>query len=227
MESMLASAEQYSETSVVKLEAYVRRQASGAAYDFVANMALVKLYQFYPAKCDGEVLALVFGLALAARPATDLKALSYACPESLLEANVVAKKFSDCDALLDESQFAEFWQTLEKEKLEALVPSLAPAMRRFLGGLLAATFQSVSLDFFAKVLGYSSADARDALQTKSKDFPYVASSDASLVTFLPNAENQPRQQTLDKSVGLPTLLSLFDDDADIFTTRKHNPQSAE
>jgi len=204
MEALLVSADQYAASSIGVLERYVEEQVRGEkAYDFVANKALLKLYQLHTPRHEARVLALIFGLALAARPATDLKTLLYACPEKLLEANAEAKKIVACDALLDASKFDEFWNQVDT----TLIPSLAPAIRTFLVGLTAATFQSVSLDFFGRVLGLNATEADEFL----RDHAQLASKTADGVTFATNLENQPRSASgLGKSVGLPALLGLFD-----------------
>ena len=101
IEALLGSAEQYAEASVPVLESYVAAQVSGKTYDALANKALMKLYQFTPARCSDEVLALVLAKAMMARPAGDLTSLLYVVPEALVERCPLAAKLAACDALLE------------------------------------------------------------------------------------------------------------------------------
>lgn len=212
IEALLSSAGQYSEGSIAALESYVATQVSGGTYDALANKALVKLYQFTPSRCKDEVLALVLAKAMMARPAGDITSLLYVCPEALIERTPVCERLAKCDALLESSKFAEFWECArDKEGGKAvvdLVPGFCGAVRRFLLDLLSQTFERVPLGLLAEVLGCDEAIAT-ALAKKGDGTTLLASDDPKHAIFAPNPHNQKRQETFQKgAVQLDSLLSL-------------------
>ena len=205
IESMLVSSEQYGEATIGTLEAYVKDQIKQGTYDFAANKALVKLYQLYPWRCQSDVLVQVLGLAVAARPATDFKALLYSCPANLVE-GPLAKKLIDLDGLLDASKFGTFFKEVDP-KIVDLVPSFEASIRNFILGLLAETTQSVPLETFNGMCGLA-LTPEDPLPFPST----IVQKDGATITFAPNPENQARQPGLGKAIGLGPLLALFDDE---------------
>ena len=222
IEALLGSAEQYAEASVPVLESYVAAQVSGKTYDALANKALMKLYQFTPARCSDEVLALVLAKAMMARPAGDLTSLLYVVPEALVERCPLAAKLAACDALLEASKFAEFWAAA-REKVGAkavadLVPGFTAAVRRYLLDLLSQTFERVPLDLLAEVLGIDAAAAAGLAKSPPPGGLLLPSTDAANATFAPNAHNQKRKETSAKGIQLDALLSCFaEPDEDIFS----------
>ena len=222
IEALLGSAEQYAEASVPVLESYVAAQVSGKTYDALANKALMKLYQFTPARCSDEVLALVLAKAMMARPAGDLTSLLYVVPEALVERCPLAAKLAVCDALLEASKFAEFWAAA-REKVGAkavadLVPGFTAAVRRSLLDLLSQTFERVPLDLLAEVLGIDAPAAAGLAKSPPPGGLLLPSSDAANATFAPNAHIQNRKETSAKGIQLDALLSCFaEPDEDIFS----------
>ena len=59
-------------------------QAEGEAYDFEANLALLKLYQFRPACLNRDVAAQILLKALTQMPKTDFVTLKCVLPIALV-----------------------------------------------------------------------------------------------------------------------------------------------
>uniref|UniRef100_A0A7S3K7B0 Eukaryotic translation initiation factor 3 subunit K n=1 Tax=Aureoumbra lagunensis TaxID=44058 RepID=A0A7S3K7B0_9STRA len=207
---LLQSSEQFKESSISTLESYVESQVTDKNYDFGANKQLIKLYQFFPSNCQGEILAKVLAMAMMARPATDLKALLYMCPEALIEINPLAKRVIQCESLLAAAKFAEFWQQAmnAEESLDTLIPGFSASIRRFILDLLALTYQSLSIDVCAPILGLSTDQLRTLTTSPPAGLPLLPSTDPVFIKFIPNQENQPRHLAAGKSVQLSTLLDL-------------------
>lgn len=68
----------YDVETIAPLEQFV----SGEAYDFEADHALLKLYQFHPSKANKAVIGKVLARALAKLPAYDFTQHLYLIPES-------------------------------------------------------------------------------------------------------------------------------------------------
>mmetsp|Transcript_10363 Transcript_10363/g.31951 ORF Transcript_10363/g.31951 Transcript_10363/m.31951 type:complete len:239 (-) Transcript_10363:37-753(-) len=216
VEGLLNSPDVYAPASIPALEAYVAAQVKDGTYDFAANKALVKLYQFEPASCKGDVLAQVLAKALMARPAGDLDQLLYMAPDVLVSRAPVAQRLADADALLEANKYGAFWAKVREGDAPACkcVAGFEAAVRRFLLDLLSRTFERVPLDLLAEVLGCDAAAA--AALAKAGGGPVVASSEPSVAVFSPNAHNQKRAATAEKAVSLASLLGLYGGDDDIF-----------
>lgn len=199
---ILSSASQFSESSIKELEGHVRDQVSKGTYDKEANVALVKLYQANPDRCDSDVLGLALIKAMMFRDSTSMRLM---VPDYLVESSPVLEKICECDALLEASDFKKFWQ-VENGQLEALVSGFSAALRQHILSLFSAAFSTVEVDLVATALG--TQRARDVEELCGD----AAQVDGSFITFKPNAHNQPRQQQTKsqiKSVGLDALLSLY------------------
>lgn len=108
--AILNGADRFSESAIGVLEENVKAQVVHGTYDFEANKALVKLYQFAPYRCRPDLLALVLAKAMMARPATHATTLRHICPEALSESTPLLRRLNKCDGLLEAAKFAEFWE---------------------------------------------------------------------------------------------------------------------
>ena len=88
----------YNPTIIPQLESYIRAQlssastslASDAQYSFDANRTLVKLYQFFPEREDGGVVAMVLFLALMNWPGCEVGCLQCLVGEGVMGAEPCA-----------------------------------------------------------------------------------------------------------------------------------------
>jgi hypothetical protein len=84
----------YNPAIIPQLESYVRAQLSSAStslssssdapYSFEANRTLIKLYQFFPEREDGGVVAMVAFLALMNWPEVEMGCLQCLCGEGVM-----------------------------------------------------------------------------------------------------------------------------------------------
>lgn len=74
----------YNPEVIGTLESYVEYQAEGECYDFEANLALLKLYQFRPGSVNRNVAALILLKALTQLPKTDFVTLKCVLAQSLV-----------------------------------------------------------------------------------------------------------------------------------------------
>jgi translation initiation factor 3 subunit K len=222
VEALLGSAGQYDEAAIQPLESYVAQQVATGTYDALANKALCKLYQFNPARCNGDVLARVLAKAMMARPAPDITSLLYVVPEALVAASPLCDRLAKCDALLESSKFAEFWAMARDadggKAVVDLAPGFVPAVRRYLVDLLAQTFERVPLELLAEVLGCDAGAAAALAKAPPAGGLLVPSTDPKHAVFAPNAHNTKRQETFVKAVQLDSLLSLYNADENIFAS---------
>jgi len=74
----------YDAASLPQLEAKVEAQCTGGSYDLDNNLAVLKLYQFYPEKSNTAVIAKVLVQALMRLPETDYLMCKYLIPDRVV-----------------------------------------------------------------------------------------------------------------------------------------------
>mmetsp|Transcript_12114 Transcript_12114/g.36007 ORF Transcript_12114/g.36007 Transcript_12114/m.36007 type:complete len:238 (-) Transcript_12114:71-784(-) len=212
IDTLLASPAVYEPAAIEPLEAYVRSQAANGTYDAQANQALAKLYQFTPARCQGDILALLLAKALLARPACDVAALLYVVPDALVARDKASATLAKCDALLEASKYREFWAAARDASSGAPVTGLLPgfeaAMRGHLLGLLSQTFTSAPLELVAEVLGCEAAAAAALCAKPPAGAPIDGAKDG-MALFTKNADNSKRVCAAGRAIDPGSLLELM------------------
>ena len=77
--------DRYNTENISILEAFVGQQVSEASYDLDANLALLKLYQFQPAKAKLDVVTKVLAKALMQLPGSDFQLCLYLLPDTIMQ----------------------------------------------------------------------------------------------------------------------------------------------
>ncbi|CAM9370860.1 unnamed protein product [Discosporangium mesarthrocarpum] len=95
--------------AVSQLEEYLEEQVKSNTYEFEANKALLKLYQFFPDLCKDDVVAKILAKALMNLPSTDFTALMYLVPPPLHRSGIVSA-LKRCSEALETAKFVDFWQ---------------------------------------------------------------------------------------------------------------------
>jgi translation initiation factor 3 subunit K len=80
----LIEANRYSSDIIPELEKYVHEQVAGRHYDLEANLALLKLYQFYPDKASVPVISHILIKAIMNLPQPDLILSLYLISEKIV-----------------------------------------------------------------------------------------------------------------------------------------------
>jgi len=142
----LIEKERYNPAILPQLEAYVEEQVTGGTYDREANLAVLKLYQFYPEKTNLATLIRILIKALMNLPHTDFTLCLYLISERTQdEKELVALK--EAHDLLETAQFSEFWSRLEREddtaKLLKAIPGFVGAIQHFIVSVLTLTYQNI------------------------------------------------------------------------------------
>jgi translation initiation factor 3 subunit K len=81
----LLESNRYNIETIEKLEDYLNDQIDRKlSYDLDANLALLKLYQFYPEKLQKQSISKILGKALMNLPNNDFVLAMYLIPEQLV-----------------------------------------------------------------------------------------------------------------------------------------------
>eukprot|EP01126_Amoeba_proteus_P020360 TRINITY_DN2070_c0_g1_i9.p1 TRINITY_DN2070_c0_g1~~TRINITY_DN2070_c0_g1_i9.p1 ORF type:complete len:368 (-),score=60.01 TRINITY_DN2070_c0_g1_i9:143-1177(-) len=151
--SLLNSTERYEERSIPKLEKYVVGNVSRQHFSLEVNMALVKLYQFYPQKLNMGVLTTLLLQNLMHPRSQGFMLAMYMLPEKIQREETVVKLTTLSDHL-ECCQFTDFWTVLKEIKsLTDHVPGFEDAVRTFIGETFTRTYRQVPLSSFSPALG--------------------------------------------------------------------------
>merc|ERR1711879_897329 len=150
----------YSLDSLPQLKAYLQEQIDQRTYDFEANLALLKIFQFNPSHIDIDVVQKVLIKALMNLPHGDFPLSLYVLPEAAHQNEGVAalKKVSN---LLETAQFTGFWTLFEEDSATSGLlknfPGFREAIQSFAVSVLTVAYQRVPVDVLASAVHLNGA----------------------------------------------------------------------
>jgi len=149
----LSTVERYNASNLPSLERYVELQVSENVYDLEANLAILKLYQFFPQLYKAEIACWILLKAIANLPHTDFVLCKCLLgPGQLDDLNIV--RITYLANLLEQCQFKHFWQ--EKNKDQQLISEIKgfdDSIRKFVCHVVNITYQSLDKIILKDLLG--------------------------------------------------------------------------
>eukprot|EP00616_Rhizochromulina_sp_CCMP1243_P010161 CAMPEP_0118973920 /NCGR_PEP_ID=MMETSP1173-20130426/10976_1 /TAXON_ID=1034831 /ORGANISM="Rhizochromulina marina cf, Strain CCMP1243" /LENGTH=221 /DNA_ID=CAMNT_0006923617 /DNA_START=18 /DNA_END=683 /DNA_ORIENTATION=- len=197
---------EYDQDAIELLESYVAEQVEQNTYDFVANKALLKLYQFFPARTNEHMVALILTKALMALPSTDMTLLLYLVPDTV-RAKEPILTLVRCHEHLETGKFVEFWEVANlggNELLDA-IHGFDEAMRQYMISVLCMTFQSLESEVFMDLVALPDEHLAEYVGTKSD----VMRLEGKQVIFVENPQNQPQPKTFKENISFDHLAPVM------------------
>ncbi|KAA3677599.1 translation initiation factor 3 subunit K, partial [Paragonimus westermani] len=141
----------YNPEHILVLEQHLHWQITNSEYDFEANLALLRLYQFYPEHFNVDATKLVLLKALSSLNPTDFNLCKYLIRLDHLNEEPLSIVV-ELGLLLESCQFTEFWLRLrENPNITSGVPDFRDAMlkcksdhSRFVVQIVSQTYQRIS-----------------------------------------------------------------------------------
>ena len=198
----------YASETGTALEAYVKKQMGGAEYDFEANKALMKYYQYFPEKVNAELVVNVLMLACMAMPAADFLVLVSVAPGAAMQAQGVSAVREMVQAL-EQGHFKAFWNSYASSALsgQALIPSgFEDKIRAFVLSSVQQTFANIDKSLVGGLLQLNGS-ALDATLSKS---PFVQDSGSANVVMAPCTGNQVTKKKTSNGMKLDEVMNLID-----------------
>lgn len=84
VQTLLNSIERYEQTSISVLEEYVKNTVARKQHNLEVNLALVKLYQFYPQQLNLSILNLILAQSLLQYKEQAFNLVLYMLPEKIV-----------------------------------------------------------------------------------------------------------------------------------------------
>ncbi|KAG4300853.1 hypothetical protein PCANB_002797 [Pneumocystis canis] len=126
IQHLIDGVDRYNPQNAPLLEEYLAQQCKNGTYDCMANLAILKLYQFNPHLSKDQVITNILVKALTVFTQPDFSTCLHLLPPSLLlsrqgsENNSlyeIVQKLHTLHLLLDAAKYKEFWQSISNDDL--------------------------------------------------------------------------------------------------------------
>eukprot|EP01135_Chromosphaera_perkinsii_P008457 Nk52_evm25s1360 gene=Nk52_evmTU25s1360 len=215
--------ERYNPEHLPEFEEYIKTQCSTRTYDCEANQAVLKLYQFNPARCNTKIIALVLLKAMMNLPSTDYVLSLHLVSEKNHTEGIIAK-IEALGLLLETCQFKQFWEKIkgsddsdEDDKhvqniIKLEMNGFDDAIRNYVAHVLAISHQSIKKEFMAELLnlnktGCPSIDEFVASGADSSTNGWTMNGDS--VEFPVTEDNQVRPKRLVEKMDISSFTKLM------------------
>ncbi|GJQ10063.1 hypothetical protein GpartN1_g4821.t1 [Galdieria partita] len=197
----LLQSRRYDPEILTDLERYVEAQCKEGAYDGDANLACLKLYQFYPEKTNVSVVVKILLKALAALPSSDFVSCLYLLGEKTQREVPVVTVITWAD-FLETGNFVDFWNSLQTNKdiIQGLV-GIEDSFREFMLAVISRTYYRIHLSVLQKLLCMSQDDLICFLRRHG-----MTDITNDILRFPSTEENQPRPKTIGEQLPLRKVL---------------------
>lgn len=134
IQTLIDGVERYNLDNLEPLEEYLDQQIRAGGYDCLANLAILKLYQFNPQVQKTSVIMAALLKALTAVPADDFSLHLHLLPPYVLvqsprstpdpELCVRVRRVHELYNALQSAQYAKFWRLIEDEDEDSLIDDM-------------------------------------------------------------------------------------------------------
>lgn len=197
----LLQTRRYDPSILPRLEEFVNYQVAHGFCDPDINLAVLKLYQFYPDKYNASTVSKILIKALMNLPSTDFLCSLYLIPERR-QVDEPIPVISQLAGLLDTGRFKDFWAASGAcADLLASVPGSLNAVRDFMMEVVGRTYQTIDVSALGEILNLDEEGVRKIIEAKS----WVEKNE--VITCPGNEENQPRPPTMDEHLSFKQVAS--------------------
>ncbi|KAJ6509238.1 armadillo-type protein [Mycena vitilis] len=218
IEDLVSGVDRYNPSNVGILEDYLYHQIRSQEYDCLANLAILKLYQFNPDLYNPDVVINILIKALTASPLPDFNLCISLLDERPINANLdepdplptllpTLKLLND---LLYRCRFPAFWEVYQSDELDSLRDNYTvecvgfeDAVREVAIRAVKATFTRISADRLASYLDLNGSDLAAFVEKKGWKM------EANVVGIPPNPDNQIEATVVQENIKLPQLTKVI------------------
>ncbi|KAK3828637.1 MAG: armadillo-type protein [Benniella sp.] len=148
IQSLIDGVDRYNPDNVTILEEYLATQCTNKECDTMANLAILKLYQFNNHLINDQVVNNILVKALTTLPEPDFNLCLYLLSDQMANEEPVVRLIALQD-LLEQARYTDFWKVYESDdiykELTAEVLGFEDAIRANIANAVAMTFQSIEL----------------------------------------------------------------------------------
>jgi len=220
IEDLVSGVDRYNPSNIGILEDYLYHQIRSEEYDCLANLAVLKLYQFNPDLYNPDVTINILLKALTASPLPDFNLCV-----SLLDERPINARLDEPDPLptvlptlkglynlLYRCRFTAFWKIYRSKELESLrdnytieIVGFEDAVRAVAIRAARATFTRISSERLGSYLDLTGSQLNAYIQKLG----WTIEPSTSVVAIPPNPDNQIEATIVQESVKLPQLVKVI------------------
>ncbi|KAG0210034.1 hypothetical protein BGX28_009710 [Mortierella sp. GBA30] len=206
IQSLIDGVDRYNPDNVSILEEYLAAQCTNKECDAMANLAILKLYQFNTHLTNDQVVNNILVKALTTLPEPDFNLCLYLLNEQMVNEEPVVRLVALQD-LIEQARFADFWKIYEGDdiykELTAEVLGFEDSMRTNIAHAIAMTFQSIELESLQAYIHLKSQALSDFIQQQGWT---VASG---VVTIPVNKDNEAKTTVLTENIKFEQLTKII------------------
>jgi translation initiation factor 3 subunit K len=151
--TFLNTVERYNSSNLPKFQRYVELQVTDNFYDLEANLAVLKLYQFFPHLYQPEIVNMILLKALTNLPHTDFVLCRCLLGPSQME-DLSILRIAYLANLLELCQFKKFWQERAQDQLLiSHITGFDDSIRKFICHVVNITYQTIDRGVLKELLG--------------------------------------------------------------------------
>ncbi|KAJ7597212.1 initiation factor 3 [Mycena floridula] len=219
IEDLVSGVDRYNPSNVGILEDYLYHQIRSQEYDCLANLAILKLYQFNPELYNPDVVINILIKALAASPLPDFNLCISLLDDRLATTNLdepdplpsLLPVLQSLHTLLYRCRFPAFWAAYRSDELESLrdnytveCSGFEDSIRQVAIRAVKAAFTRIGTDRLGSYLDLSGSELDSFIQKQGWSL------DASgVVVIPPNPDNQIEATVVQESIKLPQLTKVI------------------
>ncbi|PAV21982.1 ARM repeat-containing [Pyrrhoderma noxium] len=218
IEDLVSGVDRYNPSNVQILEDYLYHQIRSNEYDCLANLAILKLYQFNPALYNPDIIVNILVKALTSVPFPDFNLCI-----ALLGERPIAPNLDEPDTLptlipilttlhdlLLQCRYPAFWELYKSDKSQSLRDNCTiecvgfeDNIRKIVVKTVKATFKRINVERLSTYLDLSGDDLVEFVHQQGWTV------DASVVTIPPNPDNQVEASVVKENIQLPQLSKII------------------
>jgi len=149
----LNTVERYNQNNLPKFQRYVELQVSDNFYDLEANLAVLKLYQFFPHLYQPEIAYWILLKAITNLPHSDFVLCRCLLgPSQMEDLNII--RIAYLSNLLELCQFKKFWQEKAQDQtLLSQINGFDDSIRKFICHVVNISYQTIDRSVLKELLG--------------------------------------------------------------------------
>ncbi|KII93499.1 hypothetical protein PLICRDRAFT_49539 [Plicaturopsis crispa FD-325 SS-3] len=220
IENLVSGVDRYNPSNVGILEDYLYHQIRSQEYDCLANLAILKLYQFNADLYNADVVINILLKALTAAPFPDFNLCISLLDERPVNANldepdplpVLLPVLTGLHTLLQQCRFPTFWSTFHSEQLALLRDNYTvecvgfeDAVRDVVVRAVKAAFTRIGSDRLGSYLNLSGPE----LEAYGAKLGWTVDAATGVYTIPPNPDNQIESTVVQESIKLQQLNKII------------------
>ncbi|KAF9044885.1 initiation factor 3 [Hymenopellis radicata] len=216
IDNLVSGVDRYNPSNITILEDYLYQQTRNQEYDCLANLAILKLYQFNPDLYNPDVVINILIKSLTASPLPDfnlcIAILEDRPPNATLDEPdplpVLLPILQTLHDLLYRCRFPKFWEVYRSDDLESLRDNYTveyvgfdDAVRNVAIRAVKATFTRIGVDRLGSYLALNGPDVVAFVEKLG----WTLDASGTVISIPPNPDNQIEATVVQESIKLPQL----------------------